>query len=191
MQRSRQWTSHSSWYLNSDQRSLVPWWLSLQPIRVQQPIQLMLLQAYYQTFYQVDREKSIDLFYLPESVFVWFAVVSCLLTRAINSSFIASERTTLASERIWVSENGDDGSGSGWFNLPFFFFFSLPLVVFSKFLASFDTPWVFIWFRLIFNGWSHCWAGASSVLGSFTIQREQRAALDDLKRFWVQLLEYL
>ena len=42
-----------------------------------------------------------------------FAVVSCLLTRAINSSFIASERTTLASERIRVSENGDDGSGSG------------------------------------------------------------------------------
>ena len=87
----------------------------------------------------------------------------------INSSFIASERTTLASERIWVSENDDDGSGSGWFKLPFFFFFSLPLVVFSKFFASFDTPWVFIWFRLIVNGWSHCWAGASSVLGSFTI----------------------
>ena len=61
------------------------------------------------------QKKSIDLFYLPESVFVCFAVVSFLLTRAINSSFIASERTTLASERIWRSENDDDGSGSGWF----------------------------------------------------------------------------
>ena len=41
------------------------------------------------------------------------------------------------------------------FKSPFIFFFlSHSSVVFSKFFASCDTPWVFIWFCLIFIHWS-------------------------------------
>ena len=53
-------------------------------------------------------------------------------------------------------DGADFGSGSGCipldcFKSPFIFFFlSHSSVVLSKFFASCDIPWVFIWFCLIF-----------------------------------------
>ena len=94
----------------------------------------------------------------------------------------ASGRTTLATERIWVSEN-DDGSdcnptpvvpapsglapsrpgSSDCFKPPLFpLFLSHSSTVFRKLFASCDTPWVFIWFRVIFIIWSQLLSGGFS-----------------------------
>ena len=94
----------------------------------------------------------------------------------------ASGRTTLATERIWVSEN-DDGSdcnptpvvpapsglapsrpgSSDYFKPPLFpLFLSHSSTVFRKLFASCDTPWVFIWFRVIFIIWSQLLSGGFS-----------------------------
>ena len=125
----------------------------------------MFSQAYYQKFYFDKQNKSFHCFTLTGICDCeGWACVFGLLTRAkplakVQSTFNsflleyspACERTTLATERIWVSENDDDVSSLGvmpvplglaplgpgsigssyCFELPFFFFSSLTLLLCS------------------------------------------------------------